>query len=216
MCLLTSCAASVSLIWRISQPLTPLRVVLFVFVVAGILVGVIGFPELLSIANLSLGQMVILAVIVVFTCSVFFKLATMMDSLKPRRRRAATGFGRGVRVRLGRGGGKVSSTGSTAERFAKRVAADMAQRREDRTAREAEARALEGVAQAQPIEKEGYRSQALSRDQVRPRHQSLDAKQKEEVATRPGDVELVPCSCGAVAMLCSNLDCLNCFEKRMP
>ena len=153
MCLLTSCAASVSLIWRISQPLTPLRVVLFVFVVAGILVGVIGFPELLSIANLSMGQMVILAVIVVFTCSVFFKLATMMDSLKPRRRHVATGFGRGVRVRLGRGGGKVSSTGSTAERFAKRVAADMAQRREDRTAREAEARALEGVAQAQPKKK---------------------------------------------------------------
>ena len=124
--------------------------VLFVFVVAGILVGVIGFPELLSIANLSMGQMVILAVIVVFTCSVFFKLATMMDSLKPRCRHAATGFGRGVRVRLGRGGGKVSST---AERFAKRVAADMAQRREDRTAREAEARALEGVAQAQPKKK---------------------------------------------------------------
>ena len=153
MCLLTSCAASVSLIWRISQPLTPLRVVLFVFVVAGILVGVIGFPELLSIANLSMGQMVILAVIVVFTCSVFFKLATMKESLKPRRRHAATGFGRGVRVRLGRGGGKVSSTGSTAERFAKRFAADMAQRREDRTAREAEARALEGVAQAQPKKK---------------------------------------------------------------
>ena len=153
MCLLTSCAASVSLIWRISQPLTPLRVVLFVFVVAGILVGVIGFPELLSIANLSMGQMVILAVIVVFTCSVFFKLATMMDSLKPRRRHAATGFGRGVRVHLGRGGGKVSSTGSTAERFAKRVAADMAQRREDRTAREAEARALEGMAQVQPKKK---------------------------------------------------------------
>ena len=155
MCLLTSCAASVSLIWRISQPLTPLRVVLFVFVIAGILTGVIGFPGLLSIANLSMGQMVILAVIVVFTCSVFFKLATMMDLLKPRRRHAATGFGRGVRVRLGRGGGKVSSTGSTAERFAKRFAADMAQRREDRTAREAEARALEGVAQAQPKKKKG-------------------------------------------------------------
>ena len=153
MCLLTLCAANVSLIWRISQPLTPLRVVLFVFVVAGILVGVIGFPELLSIANLSIGQMGILAVIVIFTCSVFFKLATMMDSLKPRRCHAATGFGRGVRVHLGRGGGKVSSTGSTAERFAKRVAADMAQRREDRTAREAEARALEGVAQAQPKKK---------------------------------------------------------------
>ena len=42
----------------------------------------------------------------------------------------------------------MSSTGSTAERFAKRFAADMALRREDRTAR-----ALEGVAQAQPKKK---------------------------------------------------------------
>ena len=58
-----------------------------------------------------------------------------------------------MRVRLGRGGGKVSSTGSTAERFAKRVAADMAQRREARTVREAEVRALEGVAQTQPKNK---------------------------------------------------------------
>ena len=155
MCLLTSCAASVSLIWRISQPLTPLRVVLFVFVVVGILAGVIGFPQLLSIANLSMGEAVILLAIVVFTCTVFFKLATMMDSLEPRRRHAATGFGRGVRVRLGRGGGKVSSTGSTAQRFAKRVAAGMAQRREERTAREAEVRALEGVEKAQPKKKKG-------------------------------------------------------------
>lgn len=155
MCLLTSCAASVSLIWRISQPLTPLRVVLFVFVVVGILAGVIGFPQLLSIANLSTGEAVILLAIIVFTCTVFFKLATMMDSLKPRRRHAATGFGRGVRVRLGRGGGKVSSTGSTAQRFAKRVAADMAQRREERTSREAEARELEGVEKAQPKKKKG-------------------------------------------------------------
>ena len=155
MCLLTSCAASVSLIWRISQPLTPLRVVLFVFVVVGILAGVIGFPQLLSIANLSTGEAVILLAIIVFTCTVFFKLATMMDSLKPRRRHAVTGFGRGVRVRLGRGGGKVSSTGSTAQRFAKRVAADMAQRREERTAREAEVRALEGVEKAQPKKKKG-------------------------------------------------------------
>ncbi len=163
MCLLTSCAASVSLIWRISQPLTPLRVVLFVFVVVGILAGVIGFPQLLSIANLSTGEAVILLAIIVFTCTVFFKLATMMDSLKPRRRHAATGFGRGVRVRLGRGGGKVSSTGSTAQRFAKRVAADMAQRREERTAREAEVRALEGVEKAQPKKK---KSAGVTRSRV--------------------------------------------------
>lgn len=55
----------------------------------------------------------------------------------------------------GRGGGKVSSTGSTAQRFAKRVAADMAQRREERTAREAEVRALEGVEKAMPKKKKG-------------------------------------------------------------
>ena len=72
--------------------------VLFVFVVVGILAGVIGFPELLSIANLSMGEAVILLAIVVFTCTVFFKLATMMDSLEPRRRHAATGFGREVRA----------------------------------------------------------------------------------------------------------------------
>ena len=162
------------------------------------------------------GQMVILAVIVVFTCSVFFKLATMMDSLKPRRRHAATGFGRGVRVRLGRGGGKVSSTGSTAERFcqARRRRHGAAPRRSHRSRGRGPRTRGRGPGPAQ--EKEEYRSQALSRDQVRPRHQSLDAKQKEEVTTRPADVELVPCSCGAVAMLCSNLDCLNCFERRMP
>ncbi|MFR7797255.1 MAG: hypothetical protein ACLU37_03140 [Collinsella sp.] len=50
----------------------------------------------------------------------------------------------------------MSSTGSTAERFAKRVAADMAQRREDRTAREAEAR-TRGRGPPSP-RKEEYRS----------------------------------------------------------
>ena len=39
--------------------------------------------------------------------------------------------------------------------FAKRVAADMAQRREERTTREAEARALEGVEKTQPKKKKG-------------------------------------------------------------
>ena len=156
MCLLTSCAASVSLIWRISQPLTPLRVALFVFVRRRHLGGRYrNSRSCCPLLNLSMGEAVILLAIVVFTCTVFFKLATIMDSLEPRRRHAATGFGRGVRVRLGRGGGKVSSTGSTAQRFAKRVAADMAQRREERTAREAEVRALEGVEKAQPKKKNG-------------------------------------------------------------
>ncbi len=49
----------------------------------------------------------------------------------------------------------MSSTVSSAQRFAKRFAADMAQRREERTAREAEVRALEGVEKAQPKKKKG-------------------------------------------------------------
>ena len=44
---------------------------LFIYLFVGILAGVIGFPELLSIANLSMGEAVILLAIVVFTCTVF-------------------------------------------------------------------------------------------------------------------------------------------------
>ena len=145
MCLVTSCAVSVSLIWRISQPLTPLRTVLFVFVVAGILTGIIAFPKLLSIARLSPSVVVALLAIVVVTCSIFFWLATRMDRLAPRTRHAATGFGRGVRVRIGRGGAQVSSTGSSAARLAGRVAAQIVRARDNRAAHDAEVRALEGV-----------------------------------------------------------------------
>ena len=146
MCLVTSCAVSVSLIWRISQPLTPLRAALFVFVVGGILTGIIAFPKLLSIARLSPSVVVTLLVIVAVTCSIFFKLASWMDRIGPRTRHAATGFGRGVRVRLGRGGATVSSTGSSAARLVTRVAGDIARRRDDHAAREAESHAREGVA----------------------------------------------------------------------
>ncbi len=150
MCLVTSCAASVSLIWRISQPMNPLRCTLFIFVVVGILTGVIGFPKLLSIARLSPSVVVMLVVIVALTCTVFFRLAYVCDTLEPRRRHAATGFGRGVRVRLGRRGATVSSTGSSAARLASRVAGDIVQRREQRAAREAEIHAREGIEQAKP------------------------------------------------------------------
>ena len=147
MCLVTSCAASVSLIWRISQPMNPLRWALFVFVVGGILTGIIGFPKLLSIARLAPAVVVMLLVIVTITCVVFFRLARWMDAAEPRRSHAATGFGRGVRVRFGRTGAKVSSTGSSAARLATRVAGDIAQRREVQAAQRAEAHALEGVEQ---------------------------------------------------------------------
>ena len=145
MCLVSSCAVSVSLIWRISQPMNPLRIVLFVFVVGGILVGVIAFPKLLSIARLSPSVVVMLLVIVALSCAVFFKLATWMDRLAPRTRHAASGFGRGVRVRLGRGGAKVSSTGSSAARFMSRVADGIARKRDAQAAHEAEVHAREGI-----------------------------------------------------------------------
>ena len=145
MCLVSSCAVSVSLIWRISQPMNPLRITLFVFVVGGILVGVIAFPKLLSIARLSPSVVVMLLVIVALSCTVFFKLASWMDRLGPRTRHAASGFGRGVRVRLGRGGATVSSTGSSAARLVSRVAGDIARRRDAQAAREAEVHAREGI-----------------------------------------------------------------------
>ena len=73
----------------------------------------------------------------------------------PRTRHAATGFGRGVRVRLGRGGAQVMSTGSSAARLATRVANDIARRRDAQAAREAEMHALEGVDRSRPSAKDG-------------------------------------------------------------
>ena len=115
-CLVATCSVGAALIWRISWPFTPLRAAVFVFVVAGIGVGITLFPDFFSIAALTWGQAIVLAAIVAVGCLLFFKLADLCETSLERRTRSATGFGRGVRVKLGRRGKSVSSTGSAFRR----------------------------------------------------------------------------------------------------
>ena len=133
MCLLTTSAVGCCLIWRISQPFTPVRVALFISVVAGIVIGIVGFPDLFSIARLNIAMVVAVVVIIAACAALFFQLAAWMDRIEPRRSRSATGFGRGVRVRLGkRGGGRVTSTGSAARRLVTRMGSRAAARSHER------------------------------------------------------------------------------------
>lgn len=124
MCLVTTCAVGTSLIWRISVPFTPLRVAVLAFVVVGICVGVVGFPDFFSIARLSLAPAIQMVLFAVIGCAIFMMLSRRVESASERRTRRATGFGRGVRVKVKRGAnGSVSSTGSAARRMINHVAA---------------------------------------------------------------------------------------------
>ena len=116
-CLVATCSVGAALIWRISWPFTPLRAAVFVFVVAGIGVGITLFPDFFSIAALTWGQAIALAAIVAVGCLLFFKLADLCET------------SRGAPVRLpvsvevfalnsGRRGKSVSSTGSAFRRAA--------------------------------------------------------------------------------------------------
>lgn len=118
MCLVSTASVGCCLIWRISQPFTIVRALLFASIIGGLATGIIGFPDFFSIAHMGWGLAMLLAVISLACCAVFFQLARLMDSRAPRTTRLASGFGRGVRVSLGRKGSKrrVSSTGSSARR----------------------------------------------------------------------------------------------------
>ena len=118
MCLVTTSAVGCCLIARISWPFTPLRTVLLASIVVGLVVGILGFPDLFSIARLSWGEALALAAISLLACALFFATARVMDGLKPRRTYSATGFGRGVQVTMGRSGARrVRSTRSALRRF---------------------------------------------------------------------------------------------------
>ena len=132
MCLVTSSCVGVSLIWRISRPFTPLRVALLSVIVVGLVVGILGFPALFSIARLPVGLLAVLAVICVIGVAVFMRFADFMSARTDHGCRPATGFGRGVRVSLGRRGKSVSSTGSALRRWLMRVRKG-AQKRRERT-----------------------------------------------------------------------------------
>ncbi len=122
MCLITTSAVGCCLIWRISQPFTLLRRALFVSIVAGLAIGILGFTEFFSIAPLSVLTATYVLAVSVASCALFFRLARAMDARRDVGRRIATGFGRGVRVtRHRRGGRRVTSTGSSARRFVNRT-----------------------------------------------------------------------------------------------
>ncbi len=130
MCLVTTSAVSCCLIWRISQPFTVLRRVLFVSIIIGLSVGILGFPDFFSIAHMRAGVAAFLVVASLTGCAVFFRLARAMDGLEQRRTRSATGFGRGVRVtRRGTRGKQVTSTGSALRRAVVKALGFVAKRR---------------------------------------------------------------------------------------
>ncbi|MBY4798075.1 cation-translocating P-type ATPase [Collinsella sp. AGMB00827] len=114
MCLVSTSAVSVSLIWRISRPFTALRAALMVVVVCGISSGMLFFPTFYSIEPLSLGAGLTLVAISLGSCLLFWKRADVLALRTDHGRRPATGFGRGVRVSLRGRSRKVSSTGSAA------------------------------------------------------------------------------------------------------
>ena len=131
MCLITTAVVGCCLIWRISQPFTLLRKALFVSIVAGLAVGILGFTELFSIASLGVGTAIYVALVSIGACALFFRLARAMDGKPYDGKRLATGFGRGVRVTRRKRGGvrRVTSTGSSARRFVTKAYSSFANRR---------------------------------------------------------------------------------------
>ena len=147
MCLVTSSTIGCCLIWRISQPFTPVRIALLVSIIAGLCIGILGFQELFSIARLTIPVAVILLVIDLACCAVFFTFADLFDREAAHMTRPATGFGRGVRVRLGKRGAKtVSSTGSSARRFVTKVSERVTRSRDEHAREQARQHAAEALA----------------------------------------------------------------------
>lgn len=146
MCLVTTSVIGCCLIFRISQPFTLLRRLLFASIVSGLVIGVVAFPDFFSIARLSLGLVVYLVIIALACSLLFMKLAGAMDAQAPKTTRLATGFGRGVRVtRRRRGVSQVTSTGSTARRVITRAYASMTRHQEHRALERAESHAEEAL-----------------------------------------------------------------------
>lgn len=149
MCLITTCAVGLCLIWRISVPFTPLRRALFMFVAAGLAVGVTVFPGFFSIARPTIWASLLTAVFSLAGCAIFYRLADAMELSSARSGRLATGFGRGVRVSL-RGGrrsrsSRVDSTGSSARRAIEAARTRMERRATARELARAEEHAQEGA-----------------------------------------------------------------------
>lgn len=146
MCLISTSFVGCCLIWRISQPFTPLRVALLASIVVGLVVGIFGFADFFSIARLDLATAVWVAATSALGAMIFFQLATKMDRSPERVTRSVTGFGRGVRVKLDHGGnGRVTSTGSAPRRAVMRARDALAGRRERQALKRTESHAARAV-----------------------------------------------------------------------
>ncbi len=149
LCLISTCAIGCSLIWRISFPFSPLRLAVFVFVVAGIVLGIALFPGFFSVARLTLPQFFSAVVVAVIGSTLFFAMAGLIDRNSERATRSVTRFGRGVRVSLRAGRRTVGSSGSAIRRRADRMVRAVTKRRDDQELARAQAsarRAVEGNA----------------------------------------------------------------------
>lgn len=160
MCLIATGAVGCSLIWRISWPFTRLRMAVFIFVVAGLVAGVLLFPGFFSIAALSVPVAVATVIVALIGCALFFALAGAIARIRPRQSRSATGFGRGVRMSLRRGGRQVSSTGSAPRRALRNLAGAVTRASERRDLARAQASA------ARAVDAEGERAKRERRRRV--------------------------------------------------
>jgi len=150
MCLISTSAIGCSLIWRISFPFSPLRLAVFIFVTAGLIVGVVFFPAFFSIAQLTLAQLIGSVVIAALGCLLFFMLADLFGKVPQRVTKRATGFGRGVRMSLRGGKRTVSSTGSSFERKAGAIAQKVSRVHDKRELSRAQASARRAVDDSTP------------------------------------------------------------------
>ena len=145
MCLIVTCTVGCCLIWRISWPFTPLRTAVFVFVVSGLAIGILGFPDFFSIARPGFSSALALLVFAILSCVLFSRLSGMLDANPERTTRLVSGFGRGVRVSGRKGSRTVSSTGSSARRLIARMRTIASRHRDERALRRSEADAERAV-----------------------------------------------------------------------
>ncbi len=156
MCLITTCAVGLCLIWRmiwrISVPFTPLRRAVFVFVVCGLVAAITLLPGFFSVGRLTVWSAILTATFSALGCLAFYRLADFFEMSPERTTKLATGFGRGVRVSVrGRGRSKrsrVSSTGSAVRRGVDGIRARVEKRAAARELLRAQEHAEHGVAAA--------------------------------------------------------------------
>ena len=161
MCLIATASVGCSLIWRISWPFTRLRAAVFVFVTVGLCLGIALFPEFFSIAPLSIGMLIVTVIIALIGVGIFFALAALIDRAPERQSRSATGFGRGIKMSLGRSGRKVTSTGSSVRRVANRIKGAVSRSHEKRDLARAQASASEETARERSDERTRRRQRVV-------------------------------------------------------